>query len=342
MPSNSAMQSVFFRNIFIDSEINNSGTGTQCRVIFPSQSFGIKGKQFMKLKLSTFSMRRNWYNINITNNTFYLFNFPLATNYTQFTIAPGNYTSFATLATAIQASITAVAALAATVVTYDNTTRKFTITLAGAIATSYFVFFQVKSLPVAPAGVSAAGYFNDSFEILGTIPTRDGYTVGSPINGFGTTVGNVAHITPFVGALNSMEAIYLRCNITSNNFQTLSFEKNLPNSNEITSSQIFARIPLVQAFYFADAPFVNFEDQNDLFEMLLQQTSLSTLDFTITDAAGRLITEVSAGQASSGNLNFKMCLRFDIMENVIAEESRTVPLPGTSHSRIPMQPSGRY
>ena len=87
----------------------------------------------------------------------------------------------------------------------------------------------------------------------------------------------------------------------SGNYQTFGFEKDLPNQQGLTPTQIFARIPLTRAYFDAQFEFVSFEDPNNLFSMLLNQTQLSQVYFTITDDKGRLIQEVADGQAEAGN-----------------------------------------
>lgn len=322
---------VFSRNIFIDSEINSIGNGLYTRINFPTSNFTIGVRQVMKLTLVSFQMRRNFFSINQTNNTFYLFNYPSTGDYTQFVISPGNYADLDDLKTAIKNAIDAVAALNTSTVAYDPISRKFTITLAGANSNSYFCSFQVKQ-GNPPTGVSEGGYFNDVNEILGGFSTHDGFT--APVNLFGTTVGNVAHTTPFVASLNSLEALYLRIGLPTNNFQTYGFERDLANQSGLTPSAIFARIPLVTSYSDPLAPFITFEDPNNLFNLILQQTQLSSMTLQLTDDKGRLLPEVYPGQASSGNLSFKVTLRWDIVENDQVEGAFRVPVPQLQNMRI--------
>ena len=57
--------------IFIDSSVNTLGDKT--KVIVPSHPFSATGGERMALTLVSFAMRRNWYNVNPTNNTFYVY-----------------------------------------------------------------------------------------------------------------------------------------------------------------------------------------------------------------------------------------------------------------------------
>ena len=58
--------------IFIDSSVNTDGRD-HTKVMCPPHPFSAQGNERMALTLVSFTMRRNWYNINATNNTFYLF-----------------------------------------------------------------------------------------------------------------------------------------------------------------------------------------------------------------------------------------------------------------------------
>jgi len=322
---------VFSRNIFIDSQINSIGNGLITRINFPTSSFTVAPRQTMKLTLVSFEMRRNFYSINQTNNELYLYNFPTPGDYSPITISPGNYDNFTDLATAIENAILVYGALVGSLVQYDAITRHFEITLVGSTATSYFVSLQVKN-GTPPTNVSEAGFFNDSSEIVGGFPTRDGFT--TPVNLFGTTVGNVVHYTPFVTALNSIEALYLRIGLPTNNFQSYGFERDLPNQSGLTPSAILARIPLTTAYSDPLLPFITFEDTNDLFTLLLQQNQLSSMTLQLTDASGRLLPEVYEGQAQIGNLSFTCTIRYDVMEAEIADGNYRVPLPQLENMRI--------
>ncbi len=315
------MKVKFARTVFVDSEINSIGNGQVSKINFPPSAFSIAPREIMRLVLSSFEMRRNWYNINPSNNTFYLYDPAGAGTYSPIVIAQGSYSSFALLTTAIQTAIVAV--VAGSTVAYDPILRKYTITLgAGAPVGSYLVCFQVKlDNAIQPTTVSNNGYFNDSQELLGAIPTRDGWG-GTPINAFGTTTAVGPHISPYVCALNTLEAIYIRTNLHSGNYQTFGFEKDLPNQQGLTPTQIFARIPLSRAYFDPEFEFISFEDPNSLFSMYLSQTQLSQVYFTITDDKGRLIQEVADGQANDGNLSFKMSFRWEVLVDDLPPDSR--------------------
>ena len=341
------MRTTYFRNVYIDSEINSIGNGQVSRIQFPSTAFSIRPGQMMKMVLTSFEMRRNWYSINATNNKFYLYSPSAAvgSQYQEITIVPGSYRAFGgasphpatdqSLAKAIETALT-VALGGANACSWDTVSRKFELSLNPAVAAdSYLVCFQVKQKPDNPeeANIQESGYFNDSAEILGAKPTRDNWT--TPVNAFGTTVGAGPHLTPYVGALNTIETIFLRSSLQTNNYQSYGFERNLPNQSGLTPTTIFARIPLSRAYYNDEFEIIQFEDTNDLFSILLQQTQLSDMLFEITDHAGRRLQEVSVGQANDGNLAFKLSFRWEVVEQETPQGEYQIRPPPLQNQRIP-------
>jgi len=329
------------RQVFIDSEINAVGNGQLSKINFPPSAFSVAPKEQMKLTLTSFEMRRNFYSINPSNNIIYWYD-GVALTYTACVIAQGSYDSFIptapggvspplTLGDAIINAILSVPALVGSTIAYSSQTRKYTITLPGGLPNgSKFVSFQVKQTPSPPpTNVSPAGYFNDSNEILGGFPTRDNFT--EPVDLFSGSITPglpvaLSQVSPFVCALNTLEAIYIRTNLHSGNYQTYGFEKNLPNQQGLTPTQIFARIPLSRAYFDTQHEFISFEDPNDLFSMYLSQTQLSQVYFSITDDKGRLIEEVADGQSAAGNLSFKMSFKYDVLVDEVPPNDQPLQL----------------
>ena len=312
------------RNVFVDSEVNTIGNGEKTKINFPPDAFSITAKERMRLTLTTFEMRRNFYNINQTNNTFYIFS-PLNSTYRECVIAPGNYNDYATLALAIQSALVGV--YIGSTCTFNQINRKFTLTLGPAVTAydpaSYIVCFQCKGTNTQATNVSDAGYFSDVHEILGGIPTRDGWLVDRPENAFGpnSTGGVTPNISPYLGSLSTLEAVYVRTTIHSSNYQTYGFEKQQPNqSGGLTPTQIFARIPVTSG------DLIVYEDTNDLFSMYLNQTQLSQCEFSITDDKGRFLPEINTGQAEIGMLSFKMSLRWEVLEDDYPSDERKLRL----------------
>lgn len=317
----------YARNIFVDSEVNAVGNGEITKINFPPSAFSVQPSEQMRLVLTTAEVRRNWYNINQHNNTIYWYDPTGVGTYTPITIDPGNYLNWGssgvanTLINAIEVAINGagIPALVGTTASHNPLKRQITLDLTGAagplVAGSRFVAFQVKKSPPAPTNVSENGYFNDAHEIWGGYPTRDGWT--DPVDLFtGLTTGGAVATTqtsPFIAQLNTIEAIYIRTNLHSGNYQTYGFEKDLPNQQGLTPTQIFARIPIGSQYSIPPEPFVEFEDPNGLFSMYLQQTQLSQVFLTITDDKGRLLPQVAPGQADVGNLSFKLSMRWEVL-----------------------------
>ena len=83
------------RNLFIDTEaFSSQGDGTTARFTLPSTAFSIKGdSQQMCLTLTTFEVRKNWTEINKSNNVFFLWDFANNVLYPCI-IPPGSYRAF--------------------------------------------------------------------------------------------------------------------------------------------------------------------------------------------------------------------------------------------------------
>ena len=290
------------RLIFIDSELNGSPNAV---VEFPSQPFSVCCSDHMRLTLLSFQMRRNWYSVNATNNTFYILNAAQAGAYVEVKIAPDSYETMSQLAAAIQKALVAAIGNPAAC-TYDTTTRRLKFTLAGSLSAAYIVCFQAKK-GTRPVGVSEEGFFQDTHQLLGLIPTRSADVL---INASGFT-GSAEFSAPFPASLNTLEALYLRTNLMGGNFQTYGHELGLPTRAGLTETQIFARIPLSSAIYDEQNPFVTFEDGNDLFQLHLQQKHIDRIEFAITDDKGRLLSEAAPRQTEAGLLGFKCVLRWD-------------------------------
>ena len=58
------MKIKYVRQVFMDSEINSIGNGQVSKVNFPPSIFSVGPGEMMRLVLSTFEIRRNWYSVN--------------------------------------------------------------------------------------------------------------------------------------------------------------------------------------------------------------------------------------------------------------------------------------
>jgi hypothetical protein len=139
------------RLIFIDSELNGSPNAV---VEFPSQPFSVCCSDHMRLTLLSFQMRRNWYSVNATNNTFYIFNAAQTGAYVEVKIVPDSYESMDELAAAVQKALIAAIGNPAAC-TYDTATRRLKFTLAGCLSCLHRLFSSEKG---NPAGLCFSGW----------------------------------------------------------------------------------------------------------------------------------------------------------------------------------------
>ena len=304
--------------IFIDSSVNTHGDKT--KVMIPPHSFSAQGNERMALSLVSFSMRRNWYNINDTNRFFYLY---VGTSHYEVAIAPGVYATFNSLASAIATALgTALSAnngpteISTGAVVYDAVTRKFIITLG--MATGHLTTpveircFAIKG-GALPAGVSLVGGFNDSHEILGGKPIRSVSAASNSMVGTVTGGSNVL-VSYFPASLNTLDAIYLHTNsIETGNFMTTGHESHAQESLRLIESSLYARIPFDDSSFTEAHDVVSYEDSGgDSFQTFLTRKTLETLDIRVTDARGRSLATLDPTQADEGLMAYRMVLRWDL------------------------------
>jgi len=295
------------KNIFIDSR-SEIVTNHKAKIALPSDSFSCQGDELIRLTLTYFSMRRNFYKINSHNKTFYAFDstftapagFPTTLKVTEMNIVEGDYANLTDLATAIQTAI--VVSFVGATCTASLITRKLTINMTSAStfpATAFFCSFQ-------DAKINVDKLNQDTAELLGGTPDYDVGTV-DPVKMFGTTVGNTSHISQFPAQLDTIKNIYVTSDLQTNNFETHAFTRSTGNQNSVTSSGKLAIIPV------GDETCL-YEDSNDLFSIYLQNKQLSQITFDITDTKGRPIPRVTEGQFRAGNLHYTMVIKYEVLE----------------------------
>ena len=120
------------RLIFIDSSVNTHGD--RSHISLPPHPFTAIGNERMSLTLLSFSIRRNWMNINATNNTFYIYT---ASTFYECVIPPGVYNTFASLETAIQSvlntAVVSISNITSIAVAYVPLTRTYSFTFVMAV-----------------------------------------------------------------------------------------------------------------------------------------------------------------------------------------------------------------
>jgi hypothetical protein len=188
--------------LFLDSRAGHQ-VNHKSRINFPTDSFSAKGNELIRLTLLEFNMRRNFYNINSTNNRFYIRDTGNSTDISV-DIPEGNYETGTELAVKIEAATNIKTC------TFDVITQKFTITLLDAINPSSFIFFlKVKG---------NIQYDYDTHYILGGIPSTSESTI---IKGFDIdTVNTRKQISKYPIQLQTINNILLKTNLQTNNFQS--------------------------------------------------------------------------------------------------------------------------
>lgn len=301
--------------LFIDSSVNSHGDKT--KVMVPPSSFAASKNERMALTLQSFSMRRNWYNINDTNRFFYLF---YNTTYHEVAIAAGVYSTFASLVTGISDALTTtigpLAEISSGTVTYDALTRKFSIALTMAVGHQATVV-EIRTLAIKagtlPNNVTVVGGYNDSHEILGGRPVRSvASAANSMVGSLNTGVNTLVSYYP--ASLNTLDAVYLHMNtIETGNFMTTGHESHAAESLRLIESSLFARIPFDDSSFTEAHEVVSFEDSGgDAFQSFLTRKTLETLDIRVTDARGRSLATLDPTQADEGLMAFRMVLRWDL------------------------------
>ena len=144
--------------VFVDSSVNTHHDRT--KISLPPHPFSAVGAERVAFSLQQFSIRRNWFNVNPTNNTGYVY---VDATYHEFAVTAGVYSTFAALATAIQTALDETAATIAKIdsftVAHNAISRKFEITVTMAAGQTAKVEIRCLSIKTGamPAGVSLQG-----------------------------------------------------------------------------------------------------------------------------------------------------------------------------------------
>lgn len=309
--------------MFIDSDLKTHGCATM--VTLPSTPFSAKNNQTLGLTLCSFTLRRNFYNINPTNGTFYL-----AVNSTLYRVdcSKGDYTSFTdmrdNIADALDKTISdnalSITFDKATGVTFDQKLRKYTFTFTGVTGTISIVCLHMKkSAPQASAravttdNVTSVDIYNDAHQILGGRPSEE-----SVVNAFDVVSSGATVVleSPYPASLDTLDAVYLHIlNVETGNYMSTTYDFRTPNDTRLVNSTLFARIGFDESFFSESKEVIRYEDAGgDMYQSLLTNRHLDRLDLRVTDAKGRCLSARSPTQADDGLMNFRMVLRWDLFD----------------------------
>ena len=306
------------RMIFLDSSVNTHYDRTKINV--PSHPFSAVGSERMSLSLQQFSIRRNWLNINPTNNTGYVY---IDATYYEFVVAPGAYATFAELAAGLEAALNATAVGIAKIdgftVVHSAVTRKFTIgvqmTDDGSTSEVQIRCFLIKT-GAMPAGVSLNGGFNDVHEIVGGKPLKLATNDFASLQNITGPAKVQEIVSLYPASLNTLDAIYIHLvAFETGNFMSTGHEVHARDDFRLIESSLFARIPFDRSTFTEVHEVVQYIDAgNDMFQSFPLRKNLEQLELRICDAKGRSLAQLDPFQADNGLMAWKAVLRFDIFK----------------------------
>jgi hypothetical protein len=273
--------------LFLDSR-SGQQINHKSRINFPTESFSASGNQLIRLTLLEFNLARTFYNINSTNNVFFIYDSDNPSTEIKITIAQGNYDG-STLATQIATDSNISACV------FNSITEKFTFTLTGVGSLSYLYSKKIKGDP-------DNNY--DTHDILGGVPT----TSSTKVNMFGTV--GLTQISRYPIQLQTINNILLKTNLQTNNFEN---NLNLDDSQlaNVVNSHIFASIPVIRD---TTTRMIRFVDSNSTFEMYIQNKHINNITFDIEDNYGRSIPALDELQYSSGNLSYNITVKYELLD----------------------------
>jgi len=306
------------RNIFINSEQYHNSQG-DVKLIFPGNDFAVDKNERMRLSLETFTMTRNFYNVNSNNNTFYVRNSTTGNVTKEVKITPGDYSSFSNLATAIQTDLDGIYGNVG--VTYDDDTRKLAIDMSSATAWTSdheFVCFQVTDNSTIIANVTQNGAFNDSCEILGGRPSKSFNDIIPAFDSSGTFF--TAH---YPAALKTIKAVHMRTNLQTHSYSTPNFDAN-SESSMLIPSDILAKINTPNSHN--DLVFSFKDSGSDAFSVDLQNKTLPDIILKLTDDKGRSLP-TQPNQNADGNMSYLATLKWVAIASPMIGKETGMPRP---------------
>lgn len=319
------------RLLFVDSDELQISNHAKARISLPNYPFQVCCDDTMRLTLLQFDIDKVWHDIHVANNRYYLYNPDAVSDgsdpFYEFVIPVGSYDSKAALSDAIQSSLedgpflpdgtTRVCGSAPTVAydtDHDDPVWKFDITFpTGKFSSAFFCTFHVKdgaypdmssssSLPNNNTIADSFAHYSDTHEILGIVPSKTVLPVESMTR---SVTGSVTTFRgPFAFRLKTIQAVYIRSSINSGNYQSTGHNQNMPESNQMTETQIFAKV------HSSGSRHLYWEDNNDTYQLNMQQKHLESLELWLTDSKGRLLTNI-VGPNSTSALVFRCVIRWD-------------------------------
>jgi len=315
-------------NIFVDSERYLAPNSRGDNIYLPLQQTPITcaDNQFIRLTLQSFSMYKNFTNVNTNNDTF---RYTLDQDYSgsggqtgtinknvALELTNQNYASlydlakeFGTkLASQLETHLNKTATLNTGSIKPANTT-----TLAG--TTNNIISFEIDITAhsiAQPLVIQFKVADGDIFELLGGDRIRNSAdTTTASITADTSNANKVVITCKFPAQLSTQQNIYLRTNVSNTNIQTESFDAGnsdvVGGDNVMGGSRILGKIII-------DNEFATFTSgtQMEYFVNLLQK-QVNTLQLYLTDSHGRSLPFL-AGQTTLGNASFECVIKVDIVQ----------------------------
>jgi len=272
------MAAVETRNLFVNTELTLIGECRNATINLPQSLMSCDENQRMRLTLQTFSMRKNWYNINKYNSVFYVVGRSStgAVVSKRFTITQGNYQSFSDRTYGFCANIIPFLegflkqppfniGTPNVTCTWNPISNKIQIKFdtTGAPANSLvdmkLVSFTIPayttvgtSLVKTIIGNDFLGSFQDNHEIMGGCnhinQDTNSFDELTPLYEV-TKTGSAGNPSfQFDGlynaSLSSEENLYVRTDLNSTSYQTSGFDTDANLYPYVVNSQILAKIPI--------------------------------------------------------------------------------------------------
>jgi len=326
-----AQEVVSSYNIFVDSERDLAPNSRGDNIYLPLQQTPITcaDNQYIRLTLQSFSMYKNFPNVNTNNDTF---RYTLNQDYSgtggetglinqdvALELTNQNYASLYdlakdfgdTLASKLSNHLNKGATLNLSTITPANTT-----TIAG--TTDNIISFEIDITAhgiTQPLVIQFKVRDGDIFELLGGDRIRD--SVATPdlttasITADTSNANKVVITCKFPAQLSTQQNIYLRTNVSNTNIQTESFDAGntdvVGGDNVMGGSRILGKIIL-------DNEFATFTSgtQMEYFVNLLQK-QVNTLQLYLTDSHSRPLPFYT-NQTTLGNASFECVIKVDIVQ----------------------------
>jgi len=291
--------------------------------------------EYGKLTLTDFTMYRNFYYVNKTNNQFF---FQYKTNTMEgdpkvesFTVTPGDYTiaDLATqfkndLVTAMNATseMSGVVLKEATNVLPSEADKSgtgkgildFTLVTTGARITIFKI--QARNYDNGKAGASSGneeGSFNDSYQLFGAkrIATEDTNFTNESFN-VAISTGVIPQEIAITGfyplQMSTTPNLYIRCQEVVDNLESENFKMGQSGGSDthIVGSTILGKVDV------SDEIIRYSGDTSSPYFIMSDNRNISELFFRITDSHSRSLPPVAAEQSIKGNLFVEMTINFSV------------------------------